>query len=152
MFVYQDRRTARRVFALFEKLDPGTPIEVEGDLEGIYDRTADVVLRSALPRVWNAWDSTLDKMQGAWYSVDDPNSQFTILGSELEATYDGAYRGVEYLSMSSYCDGYEGGEYLVRTDEQSGDQLCYSIEELQDFYMLLMYVPRANFHEFRKLD
>lgn len=151
-FVYEDGRSSSYVFRFFESLWPGTPIEVEGDLEAIYDRTADVVLRSALPRTWTRWDTILDKLQGAWYSVSDPNSQFTIIGSELHNTYDGAYGGLEYLSLSSYCDGYEGGEYFVRMDEESGDQLCYSIEELEPFYMLLMYLPRANFHEYRKLD
>ncbi len=144
MFVNMDGRTRERVFALFERIAPGTPIEVDGDLAGIYDRTADVVLRSALPREWNRWDGILDRLQGTWYSVSDPNSQFNIIGSELENIYDGAYGGVEYLNLSSFCDGYEGGEYFVRTDEESGDQLCYSIEELEDFRMLLMYVPRAN--------
>ena len=152
MFVYMDGRTADRVFALFDNIVPGTPIEVQGDLVGVYDRTADVVLRSALPRQWNDWDTTLDKLQGTWYSVDDPNSQFNIFGSELENTYDGAYGGLEYLSMSSTCDGYQGDAYFLRTDEESGDQLCYSIEELEEFYLLLMYIPRANFHEYRKLD
>ncbi|MEX0310912.1 MAG: DUF1036 domain-containing protein [Tateyamaria sp.] len=150
--VYQDGRTPDHVFALFDGMWPGTPIEVSGDLTGVYDRYADVVLYSALPRQWNRWDSLLDQMQGAWYSESDPNEQFNILGSELEITYDGAYQALEFLSLSDHCNDYSGGEFLVRRDEQNGDALCYSIEDLSGLEMVLMYVPRANFHVYRKLD
>lgn len=151
-YVYRDGRTPDYIFSVLEGFWPGTPIEVAGDLEAIHDRTADIVLRSATPREWNRWDSILDQLQGSWYSTLDPNSQFNIIGSELENTYDGAWTGLEYLSLTGYCDHFEGGEYLMRMDEESGDVQCYSIEDLEPFRMVLMYLPRANFHEFRKLD
>lgn len=149
-FVYRDGRTPDYIFASLSNHWPGTPIEVEGDLEAIYDRTADVVLRSAVPRAWKRWDSILDQLQGGWYNTGNPEEIFTILGSEL--TYDGGSASREYLSLSSYCDGAEGGEFLVRTEEETGEQYCYGIEALEQFRLVLMYLPRANFHEYRKLD
>ncbi|TDK41062.1 DUF1036 domain-containing protein [Antarcticimicrobium luteum] len=151
-FVYDDGRTPAGVFRAMRTYLPGTPIEVRGDLEAIHDRTADIVLRRVIPRAYDTWDNTLSRMQGTWYSVDDPNSQFNIIGSELENIYDGAFGAREYLSMRDTCEHFDGGNILVRMDEETGDVMCYSIEELGAFNMLLMYLPRANFHEFRKLD
>jgi len=151
-FVYDDGRTPGWVLKSMRTYLPGTPIEVRGDLEAIHDRTADVVLRHVLPRSFNSWDSTLTKLQGTWYSVDDPNSQFNIIGSELENIYDGGFGAREYLSMRDRCEHFGSGNILVRMDEESGDVMCYTIEELGSYEMLLMYLPRANFHEYRKLD
>ncbi len=47
-FVYDDGRTPQFVFAAMAALDPGTPISVQGDLVGIFDSTAEVVLRLSL--------------------------------------------------------------------------------------------------------
>jgi uncharacterized membrane protein len=151
-FVNDDGRTPQSVMDRLREYLPGNPIEVQGDLVGIYDRTADVVLRQVLPRQWGTWDSTLNKMQGQWYADGDPASMFTILGAEKINTYDGAYMGLDYLNMSNSCDGFEGGPYLSVTDETTNDALCYSIEEMADRSMTWMYLPRANFHTFRKLD
>lgn len=151
-FVYDDGRTPAGVFRALRDYLPGTPIELRGDLEAIHDRTADIVLRRVLPRAYNHWDSTLSKLQGTWYAVDDPNSQFNIIGSELENIYDGAFGAREYLSMRDSCEHFDGGDILVRMEEETGDVMCYSIEELGAFNMTLMYLPRANFHDFRKLD
>ncbi len=96
-FVYEDGRTPQFVFTVMEALDPGTPMFIDGDLEAIYDRTADVVLRDVNVRPWTEHDALLNKLQGQWYSEDDANSQFTVLGAERENTYDGAFSGVDYL-------------------------------------------------------
>lgn len=150
--VYDDGRTPNGVIARLRGYLPGTPIEVQGDLESVYDRSADLVMRAVLPRAWNRWDSTLGRMQGQWYAEGDPASMFTVLGSERINTYDGNFVGIEYLSLQESCDHYEGGEILVIRDEASGDVLCYTIEDMGDWAMTLMYLPRGNFHAFRKLD
>lgn len=151
-FVYDDERTPGAVMSALRTHLPGDPIEVRGDLADIYDRTADVVLRSVQARAPNRWDETLRQLQGQWYSVNDPNSQFTVIGSELENTYDGKYGGLEYLDMRDTCEHFDGGNILARTEEETGDVLCYSIEELGAFNLTLMYLPAANFLDYRKLD
>ena len=151
-FVYDDGRTPDAVMRSLRGYLPGTPIELQGDLESVYDRTADLVMRRVLPRPWNGWDSALGQMQGQWYAQDDPASMFTVLGSERINTFDGNFLSVDFLSLGDSCDSYEGGEILTVRDESSGDVLCYSIEEQTDWAMTWMYLPRANFHVFRKLD
>ncbi|MCF4098461.1 DUF1036 domain-containing protein [Maritalea mediterranea] len=152
-FVYDDGRTPQFVFTTMEALDPGTPLSVEGDLEAVYDRTADVVLQDVSVRPWSEYDGLLNQLQGHWYSEDDPNSQFTILGAERENTYDGSFMGVEYLWVSERCDQFEGGgPYLYAREEETGESYCYQIAYVDQLQLELMYLPRGNILRYRKLD
>jgi uncharacterized membrane protein len=151
-FVNDDGRTPQSVMDRLHGLLPGAPIDVSGDLVGVYDRTADVVLRRAAPRQPNDWDRILSRMQGQWYSESDPAEMFTILGAEKTNTYDGAYIGLDYLSMGDTCENYQGGPFLRVSDETMDDVLCYSVEEMADWSMTWMYLPRGNFHRYRKLE
>ncbi len=150
--VYDDGRTPEAVMRALRGYLPGDPIAVRGDLEAVYDRTADIVLRQVGPRASTRWDGILQRLQGSWYARDDPNAQFNIIGAELENIYDGAYGPREYLSMRGSCETYEGGEYLVRRDAETGDVLCYTIEALDGFNLTLLYLPGARFLEYRRLD
>jgi uncharacterized membrane protein len=152
-FVYDDGRTPQLVFTVMEALDPGTPMVVEGDLEAIYDRTADVVLRDVTVRQWNDFDLLLNKLQGQWYSEDDPNAQFTVLGAERENTYDGDFTGVDYLWVSDGCGRFDGnGPYLYAREEETGENYCYQISYIDQLQLELMYLPSGNILRYRKLD
>lgn len=152
-FVRDDGRTPSSVFAALNVLYPGTPISVEGDLEAIYDRTADVVLRNVSVRPSTEYDAILDKLQGSWYSTEDPHFQFNVLGSERENTYDGAPSGLEYISVSNWCGQFEGGgPYLYAMEEETGESYCYAVDYIDALVLNLTYLPRGNPLEFRKLD
>lgn len=152
-FVYDDGRTPQFVFTVMEALDPGTPMVVEGDLEAIYDRTADAVLRDVSVRPWSEYDALLNKLQGQWYVEDDPNSQFTVLGAERENTYDGAITSLDYLWVSDSCDRFEGdGPYLYAREAETGEDYCYQISNIDQLQLELLYLPNGNFLTYRKLD
>lgn len=151
-FVYDDGRTPARVIRSMMDYLPGTPVELRGDLVGLHDRTADIVLRQILPRPFNRQDSVLERLQGQWYAVDDPASTFTVLGSERENAYDGGWTGLDYLSVANRCDRFDSGEYLIARDEESGEIFCYGIESISDRDLSLMYLPNGNFLDYRKLD
>lgn len=151
-FVYDDDRTPPEVMERLYSYQQGTPIDVQGDLTEVHDITADVVLRQVLPRLWNTWDTALNRMQGQWYSDGDRDSKFTVFGAEKINTYQGEYMGLEYLTMGNNCNGYEDGPYLIVTDETLNDALCYTIEDMDDRSMTWMYLPRANFHRFIRLE
>lgn len=153
-FVYDDGRTPQFVFAVMAGLDPGTPIVVEGDLTGIFDTTAEVVLRDITIRPWDDAVVAVNRLQGHWYSVDDSNSQFTVLGAERELSYDGNFTGREYLWVGNWCGRFEGdGPYLMARPEEGGEEVfCYQIVSLEDWSMELMYLPGGNFLSYRKLD
>lgn len=151
-FVYDDGRTPPGIFRAMQTYRPGTPIELSGDLEAIHERTADIVLRRVLPRHWTERDDTLEKLQGRWYSVDDPKARIDIVGSELENIYDGARGAREYLVVRASCDGFRAGDYLVRRQEETGAALCYSIESLDRRSMTLIDLPGGDVHKYRRLD
>lgn len=152
-FVYEDWRTPKALFDLMQQLAPGTPILVEGDLVDIYDRTADVVLRNVTTRPWTTHDYLLNTLQGTWYSVEDPAARFNVLGAERDNSYDDAPTSRDYLTVSDWCDGFEGGgPYLQARDEETGDGACYSIERITDLELELMYLPRGNILQYRSLD
>ena len=153
LYVYDDGRTPQFVLTAMRALDPGTPIAVSGDLVEVFDATAEVVLRDITVRPYSDNDWLLKRMQGYWYAVDDPNAQFNILGAERENQYDGQMMGLEFLSVQNWCDDSPGnGPFLVARDPETGEAFCYGIEHVGDFDMTLMFLPRGNFLEFRKLD
>jgi uncharacterized membrane protein len=153
LFVQDDGRTPSHIFGVLQSLEVGEPITIAGDLVAFYDHTADVVLREVTTRSWSGADILLDKMQGQWYAKDDPDAQFTILGSERENTYSGAITGIDYLSVQEWCAGFEGdGSYLYAREEGSGDSFCYAIENVDDSSMTLTFLPRGNMLEYLRLD
>jgi len=152
-YVYQDGRTPDDIFDFMRKLLPGDPIAVEGDLVEVFDSTAEVVLRVAAGRRGDARDVMIGKMQGYWYATDDPNARFNILGAERINDYDGEMMGTEFISLRDNCDDFSGGgPYLYARDPEGGDSLCYEVVSVSDLEMVLMYLPRGNFLEYRKLD
>lgn len=152
-FVTEDWRTPNFVFDLMQQLTPGTPIFVEGDLVALYDRTADVVLRNVTTRPWSTNDRILNTLQGTWYSVADPAARFNVLGAERDNSYDDVPTSRDYLSLSDWCDGFEGGgPYLRAMDEETGEGTCYSIERITDLKLELMHLPRGNILLYRSLD
>jgi uncharacterized membrane protein len=153
LFVEDDGRTPSHIFRMLRSLDVGEPVTIEGDLVAFYDHTADVVLRDVTTRSWSGADILLDKMQGQWYAKDDPDAQFTILGSERENTYSGAITGIDYLSVQEWCAGFEGdGSYLYAREESSGESFCYAIENVDSSSMTLTFLPRGSVLEFQKID
>ena len=151
-FVHDDGRTPSGVIRAMQGYLPGTPVDLHGDLIAIYDRTADIVLRRILPRPYNRQDAVLEKLQGQWYAVDDPASTFTVLGSERETVYDGAWSGLDYLGVATSCDRFDSGEYLIARGEESGETFCYGIESISDRELSLMFLPVGNYLDYRKLD
>lgn len=153
IFVNEDWRTPSFVFDLMQKLSPGTPIFVEGDLIELYDRTADMVLRNVTTVPWTTNDTILHTMQGTWYSTEDPSARVNILGAEMENSYDDVWINRDYLTVSDWCDTFHGGGTYLRTiDEETGETSCYSIERITDLHLDLRYLPRGNILSYRSLD
>lgn len=151
-FIYDDGRTPQFVFTVLEAFNPGTPLTVEGDLTGVFDSTAEVVLRDVIVRAYSDNDAVLNDMQGYWYAVDDPADQFNILGAERIDYYDGNPGGSDYLSVQNHCDNFQEGFFLYAREPESGEHYCYEVIEANEFKLVLMYLPRGNFLEYRKLN
>lgn len=133
-------------------LDPGTPVMVKGDIVEFFDASVEFALSSAEIADFTENDVILRDMQGAWYAVDDPNSQFTVLGSRRYWTYEGEPSLEDRFEITNRCAGRTGGPYIASRDPEMGDILCYSIERLEGFTLEVMYVENGNFLEYRRLD
>lgn len=152
-YIYEDGRGSESAFNALWGMLPGTPIGVSGDLVEVFDSSAEFVLREVNVRAQAEADIYLQKLQGYWYAVDDPAAQFNILGAERIDHYDGNMGRTEYLSVQDYCEDVSGvGPYLYARDPESGEGLCYLIDYIDEFEMTLMYLPRGNFLQYRKLD
>lgn len=153
LIAYDDGRSNREALARLNKMLPGAPISVSGDLVAIHDVTAELVLYEADGRMPNDNDRMLDRLQGYWYAVSDPADQFNILGSERIGYRDGSYSGTETLAVQNRCDRFEGeGPYLYARDHETGDSFCYQIFHVDSLNLHLMYLPRGNILEYRRLD
>ncbi|WP_088622829.1 DUF1036 domain-containing protein [Oceanicola sp. 22II-s10i] len=151
--VYDDGRTPAPVMAALKSFAPGTPLSVTGDLAGIFDTTAEVVLSAATPRQPNNADKWLAAMQGGWYATDDSRVQITVLGAEMEETYDGTVTARSYMAVQGTCgDAPAQGNYLVTRDSETGDMYCYGLDRISQLDWSMFYLPRGNLLAYRRLD
>ncbi|WP_246139418.1 DUF1036 domain-containing protein [Falsiphaeobacter marinintestinus] len=153
LLVSDDGRSDPYAFPLLADIAPGTPMQISGDLAAIHDSTAELVLYDVDTRPWTDNDRMLDQLQGYWYAVTDSADQFNILGSERIGYYDGNYSGTDAISVQDWCDRFSGdGPYLSSRDQETGDIYCYQIWYVDALELQLMYLPRGNVLEYRKLD
>ena len=152
-YVNDDGTTPDYIFRLLETLVPGAPLYVEGELIGIYDTSAEVVLHKAEPQQWDAADGMLDLLQGHWVSMSDPEEQFTVTGAEKTNLYGGQFFGVEYLAVQERCgDWSEDAPYLYAREEESGEGQCFGLAHVSERDLTLIYLPRGTFQDFRRVD
>lgn len=139
-------------FSVLSAVDPGTPVMVKGDIVEFFDRSVEFAISQLSIAKFTELDVMLHDMQGQWYSVDDPASQFTVLGAEWIWTYDGDNTRIDPFSITTSCGGRSGGPYIASLDPEVGDTLCYSVEKLDRTNLVMMYVDNGNFLEYRRLD
>lgn len=152
-YVTDDGTTPDYIFRLLETLPPGTPLYVEGELTGIYDTSAEVVLHKAEPQQWDAADGVLDLLQGHWVSLSDPEDQFTVTGAEKTNLYGGQFFGVDYLSVQQQCGEWSGEPpYLYMREEESGEGQCFGLAHVGERDLTLVFLPRGLFQDFRRVD
>ncbi len=151
--VTEDSRTPAEIFTILRNMTPGTPVQIEGDWFSLYDNAVSLVLRSVQERAPNTQDQIHKKLQGEWYSVVDPNDEFTVVGSGRQNRYRGALTSMEYLSVMPYCGEFNTkGQYLYAWDSQGGTGLCYAIKEVSEMELVLIYLPRGTELRYYRLN
>jgi uncharacterized membrane protein len=153
-YAYKGAGTPPSLMSAMEEIWPGVPVRVEGDLVELFDITAEVVLRSVARRAPGRNDRLLEQMQGGWYSADDPDWQFTVIGSERINSRAGVDEGVEFLSIADTCEEAPPGVGPVLLTREPGmdDIFCLGIESVGPLDMELVNFGRGNFLRFRRLD
>lgn len=151
--VHQDPRNSTEIYNILRKMAPGAPVQIEGDWFGLYDNSVQLVLRSVVERAPNYEDEIYKKLQGDWYSVADPNDEFTVIGSGRQNRYGGALTSIEYISVLPTCGAFETkGDYLYAWSIHGGTSLCYAIKELSQTELVLIYLPRGTELRYHRLD
>lgn len=152
ILVYDRAPTPKSVLQFMKALSPGDPVSATGDLAAVYDSSAELVARSVTDRPWTEADTLLSLMQGRWQSVEDPFSEIWISGSEKTGVYDGDTLSIEAITLRTWCEDFsDGGLYLNLRDIETGETYCYTVENAETESLSLMYLPRGNFLDYRRI-
>lgn len=94
--------------------------------------------------------TTLEKLQGRWMSVDDPNSVIEISGNRKTEYYEDQLMQTSEFEILDKCkSGFSKpdieGEYI------DDGELCHKIDELTDTSLVLIYMDRGNTLRYKKL-
>lgn len=141
--VYDDGRTAPRIWHLLQDLPQGRRFTLTGVQEDVIDKTTDLVLQDVHLEPLDRADRLLSLLQGSWQAEGDADDQFRIEGAERVSTYAGAETTVENIAIREACGTEAGqGPYLYAWDTISGGGLCYRIARVSEEHLTLVYLPQ----------
>ncbi|SLN31741.1 hypothetical protein TRL7639_01355 [Falsiruegeria litorea R37] len=153
IFFREDGREGEGAFDFVDRFRPGSPVIVHGDLESVYDRSADLVPYKLFARGWEEEDEVLRDMQGKWQSRDDAAAGLTLEGSLLDHTYDGQVVDSVSIRVSSTCNDYtEGGPYLIMQAGGDPEATCYGDLQVDGPFLDMVYLPRGNILRYQRAD
>lgn len=153
LFAYQDGSTADEVMEFLNAQEPGAPLAIVGHITKSFDGGANVVMDLALPRAAGPHDRVLHQLQGQWYAAEDANAQFSILGAERQNVFQGAVSDMEYLSVEDSCGDFAGkGPYLNVYEPDTKEKQCFAIDSIDLHQMTLIFLPRGNFLQYRRME
>ena len=161
---YDDNRNLMETLDYIDSLPIGADVTLSGDMVSYGDTSADVVVReialvnappsngTTAPMDYAATDMAL---QGYWQSLDDPNAMIAFFApSDMEDYYEGELLSSSDYFLSDACPDEvpNGGLYLIATDREYSDTLCYAIMTLDEYGLELMYLPRGNILRYGPAD
>ena len=143
--VYDDGRTAPRIWHLLQDLPQGRRFTLTGVQEDVNEKTTDLVEQDVQLEPLDRSDRLLSLLQGGWQAEADADDQFRIEGAERISTYAGAETTVENIAIRETCWAEGGqGPYLYAWDTLSGGGLCYRIARVSEEQMTLVYLPQGK--------
>ncbi len=154
-YAYRSGPTPEAILDKLELLPMNTPVIIHGDTIVMGDITMEMALRGVeINHSGDAYAVLRARLQGRWQSLDDPLSEFEIMGSEWRSVYNGQFMGLDFLRIVSQCAEAppEAGPLLLRTDPEDRDApLCYGIQFSGDNTLELVYMGRGNTLSYRRL-
>ena len=153
IFFREDGREGEEAFAFADRFRPGSPVIVHGDLEAVYDSTADLVPYRLFARGWEDTDELLQDMQGKWQSRDDAAAGLTLVGSLLDHTYDGQVTDSASVRISPTCNDFsQGGPYLITQAGGEPEATCYGEVQVDGPFLNMIHLPRGNTLRYKRAD
>jgi uncharacterized membrane protein len=126
-----------------ETLDIGEGVEFSGVISSYGDITVNVALSHVKVYMHPHMD-LYQMMQGRWRSLEDPRSEFEIVGARVYNYYDGEFLGEDLMRFVDQCEGapyYLGWE---RIDLETQDRFCVMISNVSDTEIELTNPGRGN--------
>lgn len=141
-------QTPPDVMALLQALPVLTYVEFRGDILNVYDSFAEIAVGAVIEAGSDPYTKTLRAMQGAWVSVDDPQSMVRVIGLLWTDVYGGEEVSQSVMSFAPACsDGSEGDGAvmeLLGIPPQDMPAMCYSDLYLEPARMEMSYLGRGN--------
>lgn len=95
----------------------------------------------------------LDKLQGKWQSTEDSSSVIEIADNTWTDIYDGAKDTGMHVDVMTACLDQGGTQDNNGNHLQVGgeDGFCYSVDQINDDTLVLMYLPRGNQLSYKRM-
>lgn len=156
-YAYREGPTPAELLDRLEAVASNAPVIIRGDLVNIYDRTAEIALREvAADPQGDPYAGIRGHIQGRWVSLDDPESEIEIFGSEIREMVSGEFVGHGFLQIAETCEGAppDAGPVLLQTDpsDQASPPLCYALLRADGQALELAYIGRGNLLRYARPD
>lgn len=95
----------------------------------------------------------LDRLQGKWQSTEDSSSVIEIAENTWTDIYDGAKDTGMHVDVMTACLDQGGTQDNNGNHLQVGgeDGFCYSVDQINDDTLILMYLPRGNQLSYKRM-
>lgn len=151
-----DGKTEDAILNQLFNLPINKSFQIEGDIIGYGDITAEVTIRNFQEITQTSADTLLAPLVGLWRSMSDKTYTIRFTSDSVKYDYsEGNLVGEGDVSFTKECDDMQ----VLRTDttlmqindrESSEDIYCYEMVDISDNRLTLMFLPRGNFLEFEK--
>ena len=154
----RDERTPDAVYRQLLAIAEGQGVQIEGDVFQYGDTSIVITARTVEQTDYSLEDLYDDPqddalwamLEGQWISVDDPLSSIGFFGGTYSEVYNGEELGVGFYEVNSVCSEYS--DVLAVVFEGDNDPICYSIAEVTETTLDLIYLPRGNMLRYRKVN
>ncbi len=155
-YAYRGGPTPGVLLDALDQIPVNTPLIFAGDAISYGDITVEVALGEVKEDPdGDVYADIRARLQGRWQSRDDPLAEIEIMGSEMRDTYNGQFRGLDFLQIGDSCEDAppDAGPLLLRTTPENRDPppLCYAIQSVDDQQLQLIYMGRGNTLSYRRL-
>ncbi|SMX43668.1 DUF1036 domain-containing protein [Maliponia aquimaris] len=143
--------------ALLDALQ-GWPLPLGVELEGDMITYGDITVEVALGRVTevpgsDAFAAERAALQGTWRSIEDPRSEFRVVGGDVYDYYDGEFIAEQWMTISETCpDAPTDGIGITRMELGTDDYWCVLLGHFGPDFIEFINPGRGNILTYQRID
>lgn len=151
-----DGKTSDTMLKRLLNLTANSGYQIEGDITGYGDITAEVTIRSVQVAQRSSAEALLNPLVGLWRSLSDKTYTMRFTPDSVKYDYsEGNLVGEGDVSFTKECDDLQvlktGTTLMQINDRESAEDIyCYEMIDVSNARLTLMFLPRGNFLEFEK--